>query len=1165
MPTVTIKTPRSSMNALAELPALDGYHPIEPLQSWGPMSICTVESTNQGTRHRVESIAQTSAPPELFARIRRQWIQNARSQPLGSLKQRQFIDSDDRLTRVTDLPTGKPIDEFLFRNNYDLPTALNTAISLTECLRQWHDQSRVHGGLDCDCVFWDAQNQIELREVAFFDGQYGHDFSNLPTKAVAFYSPESSGSLPREISPASDLYSVGVLLFSMLADRLPIQADNASDYLDRQLCADAPRLRELGFDAPPALDDIVARLLRRDPRDRYETAIGLLHDLELVAAEMDQSRREIAFPIGTRDTRQTLTESNLIGREQEIRQVGDAIEAARQGKPSVHVVTASETSYRQCFLDEVALIGGALGMHVFRGGASTGSPKPLQSLQPVLAKITSLCINDLSLSKRISDATYEHGATLSELLPALAGLWETTEHFAGPDAYASQRAAIALEDLLAAFALEVPGVVFLFDDLDLADDLTQTVIRSMVERMRRQEERLYLHVVVSGDSNSTFQFGSKRSQIELGPLTEKSLEAYLQSIAGKLSVAISDSIIEVADGDSVMASTILRRMIDTGVICPTATGWQADGPLAESLRGDESIAESLEQQIDLLSPSALNILAAAAVIGQQFRLKLLTEVTGVPYAEVLEVSNDALRRRLLWRDSQRGGFHFAHNRIHEKLRLTLEKADRQELHLKIAAYLEEHDSGNVFELGSHYDAAGDRDRALSNSLAAARAARQRYSLAIARDHLQVAKKWLTADDSRKGLEIWEGLGEIDLLSGHYDEAAVNLGHALRLAKPGIEQARVQLKVGELALKRGRFAAAAKEYEYALAMTGIRVPGNSASMLVDLVSQALRQTLHTCAPTHWIAGKNLPSELDSLQLQLLSRLSLVYWFSRHKLWTLGNHLRSLNMAERFAPSATLASVYSEHGPVMSLLRWFKRANCYADRSLSIRTEIGDVWGQGQSHHYRSVVKLAECEFRDAIDSAMQAVQLLRKMGDFWEMNMARYQAANAQYRIGNYGEATELAKQMFDCGREIGDLQATGISLDVWARTSPHTLPLDVVRTEAAKSRPDAQSHAQTQLAYAIVLLHHDRIQEAIDVLNEAITRSEAAGHLNTYISPCYAWLGTAHPFSSRTHGTLRRSPSSKKNRSSEQRDPESLTRCSWFSRRSSALPARAWVAAGDSW
>ena len=440
---------------------------------------------------------------------------------------------------------------------------------------------------------------------------------------------------------------------------------------------------------------------------------------------------------------------------------------------------------------------------------------------------------------------------------------------------------------------------------------------------------------------------------------------------------------------------------------------------------------------------------------------------------------------MLWRDSQQGGFRFAHNLIHQQLCLSLDLEARKRLHKKTAAWLEANEPSNVFELAIHYDAAGDRERALEKSLIAARIARQKYSLSIARDQLLIAKRWLHPDDQRTGLEIWEGLGEIELLSGQYDEAETNLHEALVLAMPGLEMARVQSKIGELDFKRGRFAAAASEYEQALAMTGLQVPANVLSMMGGLLAQTLRQSIHTCVPTRWYSQGVMPSELDCLQLQLLSRLSHVYWFSRHKLWTLANHLRSLNMAERFAPSATLAAVYSEHGPVMSLLRWFARANRYAERSLSIRQELGDVWGQGQSYHYHSVVKLAQCTFSAAIETGRQAVDLLRKMGDLWEMNMARYQVANAHYRIGNYEDATELAAQMYHSGREIGDLQATGISLDVWARTSPHTLPLDTVATEAAKPRPDAQSHAQTQLALAIALLHRGRTDDAIDVLKEA--------------------------------------------------------------------------------
>ena len=1104
-----------TMKALTEYRDVDGYVPLEPAHWRGPFVVRRVQSIKTGENHWVEALDQSATSADLFARVRRQWQQNARSQPKGSLRQRELIDDPNRLSRVVDLPAGVPVSELLFRDRFDQPIAITIASSLTQCLADWHAVNRIHGKLSGDSLFRDPENQIQLRELDFHEGQYLRDLSVVPTSAVIFYSPESSGSLSREISAASDLYSVGVLLFCMLSGRYPVDAINASDYLNKQLYADAPRLRELGLRVPPALDEIVARLLRRDPRDRFESASGLLYDLQQVGQECVRPSLPRSIAIGTQDIRSTLIEPSLVGRDEEIARVKHALDQACLGHPNFQLVSGADARNRQNFLDEVALLARVQSMCVLRGGASSGNPKPLQSLQSVLTSIATHCVDDIGLAKRLSESTQEHGGVLAELLPMLSSLWTTSDHAIGPDAYGSQRIAIALVDLFTAFARESRGVLLLFDDIELADDLTQSVFRGLVERIKREQRSseqhtdLFLNLVVSSDSVQRYDYFANELQIALEALPNADLQSHLRSAAGQMDDLIVESIAEVADGDPTLALTILGRMIDTSVVVASSKGWQAQGPLAESLRCDESIAESLSLQISTLSPLARNVLESAAVIGQHFQLNTLADLTELTYADVLGICSDAFRRRLLWRDPQPGSFRFAHDHIHQQLQAGLDESERKRLHLAAAAYFEEHEPTNVFELAIHYDAAEESDRALHNALAAAEIARQKYSLSIARDQLLIAQRWLSDDDRQTSLKVWEGLGEIELLAGGYDAAAINLARALELAKPGLEMARVQQKIGELAFKRGRFVAAATEYEQALAMTGIRVPSNTITMLIGLIYQTICQLVHTLVPANWIARNGPPSDLDCLRLQTLSRLSHVYWFSRHKLWTLGNHLRSLNMAERFAPSATLAAVYSEHGPVMSLLRWFTRANHYAKRSLEIREQLNDVWGQGQSHHYHSVVKLAECKFHEAIQSALEAVSLLRKMGDVWEMNMARYQAANAYYRIGKYVQATELAAEMFNCGREIDDLQATGISLDVWARASPDTLPLTLVADEAAKYRPDAQSHAQTQLAYAIILLHLHRTSDAIEVLRDAIKRSEAAGHLNTYISPCYAWLGTA--------------------------------------------------------
>ncbi|QEG43013.1 ATP-binding protein [Roseimaritima ulvae] len=1088
---------------------LRGYRITSAAQRRGLLTICSLESTPEGRAFLAESLQASDCSPRLFERVRSSWRNQQGEQPLGCVKQVELQESDQRLTRVMAPAEGAALETQIFSRRFAVDDTLQTAISLVTCLVDWHRLKRIHGRLCGQSIYRDDHNRVELQAAAVDGLSPAPDFLSLDVADVVFHSPETSGSLKREIGPASDLYSVGVVLYGMLTGRPPLQAVNASHYLDRQLCVEAPRLRESDVAASQALDDIVARLLRRDPRDRYQTAAALLDDLQRVRTAEQQSPGSAAFAIGTQDIREKLTEATLVGRDSQLQTVQRSAEQVRAGAARFHVISGDELIGRRNFLDELSLRLRAQGLAVFRGGGwASNQPRPLQSLEAIIAGIAERCEQEAQFGARLADSMQLHTQTLSSLFPALAGSWPASQTSSGPDAYGTQRAEQALEALFLALSRETGGVALLFDNLEQADPLTRAVLASLADRVGQQQAG-HLLCVVSQQSTDSPLIEAGSVSLHLGPLSAAALSLHLESTAGQLSESVKQMIVDASEGSPARASAILGRMIENGTVRPGVQGWQGSASLAEALRGDESIAELLQRQVEGLTPQATHLLASAAVLGRHFELRSLTYVAEVQYLDALEVATDALSRGLIWRDARPDGFQFAHDQIHEQLCETLDADEQKRLHLRAARYIEQQDADNVFALARHYHLAGQREQALHWSLAAADEARQKYDLPVALDQLEIAKRSVDLTDRQCGLRIAAGLGEIHLLTGRYDEAEACLHVALLMAEEPLQAANIQQQIGELAFKRGRFAEAAVDFERALASLGICVPYTTGGMLMFLLWQVARQGLHSLLPTRWIARRGSLGAIDRLRLQVLSRLSRVYWFSRNRLWTLGNHLRSLNVAETFEQSESLAAVYSEHGPVMSLLCWYGRAHRFLDQSYAIREARGDAWGRGQTTHYRSVVLLAECRFEDAIAATKKAVQLLRQTGDVWEMNMARYQGANALYRLGRLTEATEMAAEMFYSGRKIGDLQATGISLDVWARSSPQTLPLEIVEEEASRDRPDSQSHAQTQLAYAVKLLHHQRLEEGIEVLQGAIERSRKSGHQNTYISPCYAWLATA--------------------------------------------------------
>src|SRR5690606_15758871 len=95
------------------------------------------------------------------------------------------------------------------------------------------------------------------------------------------------------------------------------------------------------------------------------------------------------------------------------------------------------------------------------------------------------------------------------------------------------------------------------------------------------------------------------------------------------------------------------------------------------------------------------------------------------------------------------------------------------------------------------------------------------------------------------------------------------------------------------------------------------------------------------------------------------------------------------------------------------------------------------------------------------------------------------------------------------GVELGDQQASGISLDVWSRALTGKLPAGVMQTELSRPRDDAQGRAQVLLAEGVRQLAIGHPDRAADVFREALETARRAAVRNAYTTPNMAWLATA--------------------------------------------------------
>ena len=198
---------------------------------------------------------------------------------------------------ATEFIEGKTLRHALVDGPMKISSAINIAAQVASALAAAHTAGIIHRDIKPENIMLRPDGYVKVldfglaKQVEPDSANTGIKLSQLNTDpgiimgTVNYMSPEQARGI--EVDTRSDIFSLGVALYEMLAGRAPFSGPSSSDVIVSILDREPLRLSQLLNDAPVELERIVGRALRKDREERYQSVKDFQLDLKCLQQELD--------------------------------------------------------------------------------------------------------------------------------------------------------------------------------------------------------------------------------------------------------------------------------------------------------------------------------------------------------------------------------------------------------------------------------------------------------------------------------------------------------------------------------------------------------------------------------------------------------------------------------------------------------------------------------------------------------------------------------------------------------------------------------------------------------------------------------------------------------------------------------------------------------------
>nr|WP_323808785.1 serine/threonine-protein kinase PknK [Nostoc sphaeroides] len=567
---------------------------------------------------------------------------------------------------------------------------------------------------------------------------------NVLEGTLAYISPEQTGRMNRGIDYRTDFYSLGVTFYELLTGELPFQSNDPMELVHSHIAKVASSIDAINLQIPPVISDIVSKLMAKNAEYRYQSVLGLKHDLEICFTQLKTTGKIESFPIAQGDVcDRFIIPDKLYGREVEVETLLEAFENVSLGATEITLVAGFSGIGKTAVVNEVHKPIVRQHGYFIKGkfdqfNRNIPFSAFVQAFRNFMEQL--LAESDVQIQKwqnKIIQALGEDGQVIIEVIPELEkiiGRQPPASELSGNAA--QNRFNLLFQKFLQIFTTKEHPLVIFLDDLQWVDSASLKLIQLLINEANQG----YLLLIGAYRDNEVFpahplivmldeirKTGVKVNSLTLKPLKQLQLNQLVADTLNcteSVALSLSQLIYRKAQGNPFFATQILKSLHQDQLIqFNFAEGcWQCDISQINQQTLADNVVDFMVFQLQKLPESTQQQLKLAACIGNQFDLKTLAIVSKQSEIETADCLWKALQEGLILPQSEVYKFFvgsenqaatqeqaemvvykFLHDRVQQAAYSLIPEAQKQSTHLQIGQLLlqntpEEQQESGIFAI-----------------------------------------------------------------------------------------------------------------------------------------------------------------------------------------------------------------------------------------------------------------------------------------------------------------------------------------------------------------------------------------------------------------------------------------------------------------------------------